>query len=194
VKVGAENKKQVRFMIVLLAILALIAIYNFKDYIGGTSAAAPPSATTQQKTAPGGLPVQDSSDPRLRTDILDASRKVKYEPGNRNPFALGVVIPPIDASVRTGAAAPTPTPIPTPTPWPKIPVKYYGFASKPGEPKKVFLKPEDKEQIYIVAQGEIVDRRYRLIQIQPTSVTMEDVLTGNRQPIPVEPLAQPGGR
>ena len=136
--------------------------------------------------------MQDSSDPRLRTDILDASRKVKYEPGNRNPFALGVVIPPIDASVRTG---PTPTPPPpTPTPWPKIPVKYYGFASKPGEPKKVFLKPEDKEQIYIVAQGEIIDRRYRLVQIQPTSVTMEDVLTGNRQPIQVEAPPQPGGR
>jgi hypothetical protein len=193
VKVGAENKKQVRFMIVLLAILALIAIYNFKDYIWGTSAAAPPaSATAQPKNAGGAFPVQDGSDPRLRTDILDASRKVKYEPGNRNPFALGVVIPPIDASVRTG---PTPTPPPpTPTPWPKIPVKYYGFASKPGEPKKVFLQPEGKEQIYIVAQGEIVDRRYRLVQIQPTSVTMEDVLTGNRQPIQVEPPPQPGGR
>src|SRR5215469_7669111 len=113
-------------MIALLAILALIAIYNFKDYIWGTSAAAPPaSATAQPKNAGGSFPVQDSSDPRLRTDILDASRKVKYEPGNRNPFALGVVIPTVDASVRIGT--PTPTPIPTPTPWPKIPVKYYGY-------------------------------------------------------------------
>ena len=192
-KVGAENKKQVRFMIVLLAILALIAIYNFKDTIWGSSAAAPPSATAQQKTAPGGLPVQDSSDPRLRTDILDNSRKVKYEAGNRNPFALGVEVKPPDFPVKLIGPTPTPPP-PTPTPWPKIPVKYYGFASKPGEPKKVFLKPEDKEQIYIVAQGEIIDRRYRLVQIQPTSVTMEDVLTGNRQPIQVEAPPQPGGR
>jgi len=193
VKVGAENKKQVRFMIVLLAILALIAIYNFKDTIWGSSAAAPPSATAQQKTAPGGLPVQDSSDPRLRTDILDNSRKVKYEAGNRNPFALAIEVKPPDFPVRPIGPTPSPTPTPTPPP-PRIPIKYYGFASKPGEPKKVFLKPEDKEQEYIVAQGEIVERRYRLVQIQPTSVTMEDVLTGNRQPIQVEPPPQPGGR
>jgi len=180
-------------MIVLLAILALIAIYNFKDTIWGSSAAAPPSATSQQKTAPGGLPVQDSSDPRLRTDILDNSRKVKYEAGNRNPFALGIEVKPPDFPVKLIGPTPTPPP-PTPTPWPRIPIKYYGFASKPGEPKKVFLKPEDKEQIYIVAQGEIIDRRYRLVQIQPTSVTMEDVLTGNRQPIQVEAPPQPGGR
>src|SRR5215467_14168334 len=118
-------------MIVLLAILALIAIYNFKDYIWGTSAAAPPaSATAQPKNAGGGFPVQDGSDPRLRTDILDASRKVKYEAGNRNPFAMGLT--PLPTPIADVKGTPTPTPIPTPTPWPKIPVKYYGFANKPG--------------------------------------------------------------
>ena len=82
---------------------------------------------------------------------------------------------------------------PTPPP-PPIPIKYYGLVSKPGEPKRIFLQPEGKEQVYISAQGEIVDRRYRVVQIQPTSVVMEDVLTGNRQTIQVEPLLQPGGR
>jgi hypothetical protein len=194
VKVGAENKTQVRAVIALMVILVLVGIYSFKDFIWGSSAAAPPaSATTQPKNASGGIPAQDSSDPRLRTDILDASRKVKYEAGNRNPFAMGAPpIPPIDASVRTG---PTPTPPPpTPTPLPRIPIKYYGLVSKPGEPKRVFLQPEGKEQEYIVGQGEIVDRRYRVVQIQPTSVVLEDVLTGNRQPIQVEPPPQPGGR
>jgi hypothetical protein len=193
VKLGAENKTKVRFMAVLLAILALVAIYNFRSYIwGSSSAAAPPvSAATQPKNASGGLPAQDTSDPRLRTDILDASRKVKYEAGNRNPFAIAIPVPTPISNVRGPA---TPTPVPTPTPIPKFPIKYYGFASKPGEPKRIFLAPEGKEQVYIVAQGEIVDRRYRVIQIQPASVVMEDVLTGNRQTIQVEPLLQPGGR
>ena len=191
-KVGAENKTKVRFMIGLMALLALVAIYNFKDYIWGTSAAAPPATATAQRRNTPGLPSQDSTDPRLRTDILDASRKVKYEAGNRNPFAMGLMpLPTPIAPVIGPPQAPTPTPTPPP---PKIPIKYFGFASKPGEPKRVFLQPEGKEPVYIVAQGEIVDRRYRLVQIQPTSVVMEDVLTGNRQPIPVEPLAQPGGR
>jgi hypothetical protein len=181
-------------MIALLAIFALVAIYNFRDSIWGSSAAAPPtSATAQQKNIPGGLPAQDSSDPRLRTDILDASRKVKYEAGNRNPFAMGIEVKPPDFPVRPNGPTPTPPP-PTPTPPPKFPIKYYGFASKPGEPKRIFLQPEGKEQVYISSQGDIIDRRYRVLQIQPTSVLMEDVLTGERQTIQVEPLLQPGGR
>lgn len=193
VKVGAENKTQVRLMMALMALLALVAIYNFRNSIWGSSAAAPPpSTTTPQKNAAGGLPVQDGSDPRLRTDILDASRKVKYEAGNRNPFAMGVPeVKPPDFPIK---ATPTPPPGPTPTPPPpKIPIKYFGFASKAGEPKKIFLQPEGNNQIYIVAQGEIVDRRYRVVLIQPSAVTMEDVLTGNRQPIQVETLP-PGAR
>jgi hypothetical protein len=66
-------------------------------------------------------------------------------------------------------------------------LKYYGYASKPGEPRKVFLADQSGERVFVVGQGEIVDRRYRLIQIQPSSVIMEDVLTNNRQPIPLTP-------
>jgi len=191
VKVGAENKKQVQVMVALLAILALVAIYNFRDSIWGSSAAAPAPASAQPKSS-GALPAQDGSDPRLRLDILDNSRKVKLEASNRNPFAVGVVIPPVVASVK---GTPTPTPMPpTPTPTPRIPIKYYGFvASRPGEPRKIFLQPEGKEQVYIAQLGDIVDRRYRVVQIQPTSVWMEDVVTNSRQQIQVEPMP-PGGR
>jgi hypothetical protein len=191
VKVGAENKTQLRVMVVLMALLALVAIYNFRNTIWGSSAAAPPPSTAApQKSVAGGLPVQDGSDPRLRTDILDASRKVKYEAGNRNPFAMGAIeVKQPDFPVKN----PSPPPPPPPPPPPKIPLKYYGFANKPGEPRKIFLQPEGKEQIYIVAQGEIVDRRYRVVQIQPASVVMEDVMTGNRQSILVETLP-PGAR
>jgi hypothetical protein len=128
----------------------------------------------------------------LRLDILEASRKVKYEAGARNPFAMGAI--PIIPTPFPVKGTPTPPPGPTPTPPPPpIPLKYYGFASKPGEPKRIFLQPEGGEQVYIAAQGDIVNRRYRVIQIQPTSVLMEDVLSGNRQSIKVEPLVL-GGR
>jgi hypothetical protein len=186
VKIGAESKTKVWVMLVLLAIFVLVALYNFKDSIWGTSAAAPaaPAPPPQQKKGSGTLPAHDASDPALRLDILDASRKVKYEAANRNPFAMETIaVKGPDFPVKT---VPTPTPIPTPTPWPKIPVKFYGFASKPGEPKKIFLQPEGKEQVYISKLGDIVDNRYRVVQIQSSSVTMEDVMTGNRQSIPVE--------
>ena len=44
-KIGAENKNQLRIMIVLLAILLLVGIYNFVDF-GTSSAAAPATSTT----------------------------------------------------------------------------------------------------------------------------------------------------
>ena len=48
-KIGAENKKQVRWMIALLAILLLVGIYNFVDF--GTSSAAAPAPATSTQTA-----------------------------------------------------------------------------------------------------------------------------------------------
>jgi hypothetical protein len=184
VNIGAENKKQVRLMAALLAVLALVFFYNFRDSIWGTSASAHPSAPVTQpqpKTA-GALPAPDGSDPRLRLDILNNSRRVKYEASGRNIFAMGAPdIPKIVAPPKLDPTGPTPTP--TPPPPPKIPLLYYGYASKPGEPRRIFLQPEGGGQVFIAAQGDIVNRRYRVVQIQPNQVVMEDVLTNNRQPI-----------
>jgi hypothetical protein len=73
---------------------------------------------------------------------------------------------------------PPPTPTPTPVP-PPIPLKFYGFASKANEPKKIFL--DNEGEVYVARQGDIVERKYKVIQINNTSVVMEDVLNNNRQ-------------
>jgi hypothetical protein len=181
VKIGAENKKEVRWMIALLAIALLVGIYNFVDF--GTSSAAPPATSTAQgqKKAP---PVTDSTlDPRLRTDILAASQSKKYEAG-RNIFRMEEK--PIEkpvAGVRPPMGPePPPTPTPTPPP-PPIPLKFYGFASKPNEPKRIFLAHEG--EVFVARQGDIVERQFKVVQINNTSVIIEDVLNNNRQPIPL---------
>lgn len=189
-QIGAENKKKVIAMAVLLAIGVALGIYNFKDFLWSSNASAAPSvpaaATSQPKPVAGVLPPQDTSDPRLRLDILETSRKVKHEPG-RNIFTMEVAtIEKIAGDVRQQPWGPPPPPTPTPIPTPPpIPINYYGFASKPGEPKKVFLQQKGAEEVYVVGLGDIVARRYRVVQIQANSVTMEDVLTNNRQQIPV---------
>jgi len=190
VKIGAENKKKVITMAVLLAIALPLTLYSFRGMVGGSSAGPRPSsrgaAPQPGKTGLSG-PIQDpSQDPRLRTDILEASRKIKYEPG-RDIFHMKALPTPTPiAAVRVATPTPPQGPTPTPPP-PPIPLKYYGFASKPGEPRKVFLADQSGERVFVAGQGDIVDRRYRLIQIQPSSVIMEDVLTNNRQPIPFTP-------
>jgi hypothetical protein len=185
VKIGAENKKQVRWMIALLAIALLVGIYNFVDF-GTSSAAAPANSNTapSQPKKSGGPQVADSTlDPRLRLDILAASQNKKYEVGGRNIFRMeeAVKIPTVEQAVRTpmGPDLP-PTPTPTPPP-PPIPLKFYGFASKPNEPKKIFL--DNEGEVYVAKQGDIVERKYKVIQINNTSVIMEDVLNNNRQTI-----------
>jgi hypothetical protein len=190
VRLGAENRKEVMVMAVLLAIAIPLVLYAFKDALWGSNAAASPSvpSAAPQLKAPGAMPVQDSSqDPRLRLDILEASRNVKYEAGGRNIFRKQEPkIEPTITPVRQAFIGPlAPTPTPPPPPPPPMPLNYYGFASKPGEPRKVFLQEKGGEQQFIVGQGDIVARRYKVIQIQTNSVLMEDVLNNNRESIPL---------
>jgi hypothetical protein len=189
VKLGAENKKQVRWMIALLAILVLVGIYNFVDF--GTSSAAAPAPATSTQTAPQGArkssgapQLPDSTlDPRLRLDILAASQNKKYEAGGRNIFRMEELkIPQMQGSARLGEMGPPAPPTPTPTPPPPpIPLKFYGFASKSSEPKRIFL--DDEGEVFVARQGDIVERKYKVIQINNTSVIIEDVLNSNRQTI-----------
>ena len=70
-----------------------------------------------------------------------------------------------------------------PPPPPPINLKFFGFANKPGEPKKIFLS--QGEDVFIAGEGDIVDRRYKILHITPVSVEVEDVLNNNRQSIPL---------
>ena len=65
------------------------------------------------------------------------------------------------------------TPPPPPTA-PPIPLKFFGFASKVGEPKKIFL--EQGEDVWIAGEGEIVDRRYKVVRISNNAVEIQDVV------------------
>jgi hypothetical protein len=68
-------------------------------------------------------------------------------------------------------------------PPPPITLKFFGFANRPGETKKVFLS--QGEDVFIAAEGDIVDRRYRVLHISPTAVDVEDVINNNRQSLPL---------
>jgi hypothetical protein len=190
VKIGAENKKQVIIMAVLLAVAAAVVIYDFSG--SGTSSAAPPAPSTSGRggSAGKGGPqqiAQNDLDPTLRLDVLEASRKVKYEAGGRNIFRMEEPPPPKPiTTVRATPPPGPPTPTPTPPP-PPIPLKFYGFANKPGEAKKIFLAEGDPQNsvVFIAKQGDIVDRRYRVLQISANSVQIEDVLYNNKQTIPL---------
>ena len=186
----------------VLGVLAVLAVaYEIIPMLTGPSspessaqAAAPVPRVTARPARKLGKPGKkertESLDPTLRLELLAASEQTQYQGSGRNIFVsqAEVVIPPPVAPGSPDAPGATKGPdiypvpqIPAPTP---IPLQFYGFASRAGEPKKIFLKLGD--DVWVAGEGEIVDRRYKVIRITPTSVEIQDVVnSGPPQSIPL---------
>jgi hypothetical protein len=193
VQLGLENKKKATWAAVLGVVAVLAAGYQIIPWFSGSSTAAsnaPVAAPTltpaAKRGAKGAKKVRlQSLDPTLRLDLLASSEQTQYEGNGRNIFVsqAEVIAQPI-APANTDAATTPPYVLPQPPPAPPIPLKFYGFASRPGEPKKIFLKAG--EDVFVAGEGEIVDRRYKVIRISATSVEIQDVVnSGPPQNIPL---------
>jgi len=200
VQLGLENKKQTKWAIVLGVVALLAVAYEFipmfmggsaSDAAGSAQAAAP--ATTRSPARSGGKAAKkihvENLDPTLRLDLLAATERTIYEGSGRNIFVSRADEVVIQQPMGTGVTDPkkveeqpyAPPQIPTAPP---IPLKYFGFASRPGEQKRVFLS--QGEDVFVAGEGEIVNRRYKVIRISPTSVEMQDmVFSGPPQNIPL---------
>jgi hypothetical protein len=196
VQLGLENKKKTTWA-AALAVVALLAVaYEFIPFFTGASepassaqAAAPTATREKPRTGrrPGKKLRVENLDPTLKLDLLATSEKTQYEGSGRNIFvsqAEPVVIPhPITTGTTEAAGGDQYRP-PTPAQAPPIPLKFYGFASRTGESKKIFLKLG--EDVFVAGEGEIVDRRYKVIRISPNSVEIQDVVnSGPPQNIPL---------
>jgi hypothetical protein len=200
-RLGAENRSKL-IAASVLGVVALVLTVHFVFglvYSAPASAVAPAAApaavpapiehprvraTGRKKAAPAAA--SDASlDPTLRFDWLKSSEDTKYEGLGRNIFRATEIPTPVQtAKLKPKPAPPTvPLPPPGPPPPPPINLKFFGFASKPGESKKIFLSQGD--DVFIAGEGEIVDRRYKIVRISPFSVEIEDVLNNNRQVIPL---------
>jgi hypothetical protein len=200
VKLGIENRNKLIFAVVLLAVALLLGgRFVASLFDGSSTAAAPVAASSTAAPAdtldlPAAKPKDHSAvkkpvsarslDPTLRFDLLKVSEETKYEGTGRNIFRAFVAPPPppimpVATDHQAGPQLP-----PQPPPPPPIDLKFYGFAiSKPGEAKRVFLL--QGEDVFIAKEGDIVDRRYKVVHITPNAVEILDVLSNNRQSIPL---------
>jgi len=202
VQLGAENRTKLITAISLGVVALVLAGSRFiGSFGGGSSSAAAPAPVNVSEGSPQALPspaprsqrknrnagrkeaATASLDPTLRYDLLRASEDTKYGGAGRDIFRVHVDIQPLVAPVSTSHGPMGPQPPPPPPPPPPIDLKYYGFASKPGEPKRIFLK--QREDVFIAGEGDIVDRRYKVVRISPNAVEILDVLSNNRQSIPL---------
>ena len=194
-KLGLEDKKKTKWAIALgvLAVLAaawqVVPIFMDSSTPSSSAQAAAPSATKvpARTAAKGKKPRAENLDPTLRLDLLATIEQTQYQGNGRNIFVSQAEVVKIDTPVAPGHTdepkAPIWTPPPAPTA-PPIPLKFYGFASQTGESKKIFLQNGD--DVFIAGEGEIVDRRYKVIRISPNSVEIQDmVYSGPPQNIPL---------
>jgi hypothetical protein len=198
VQLGFENKKQTMWAAALGVVAVLAMAYEIIPMFSGSStpatsaqAAAPVAthAAARLGTKPGKKPRLENLDPTLRLNLLATSEQTLYEGHGRNIFvsqAEDVIIPKPIASGTPDAQHGIGYQTPTPQQPPPIPLKFYGFASRAGEPKKIFLKSVTGEDVWVAGEGEIVDRRYKVIHITPTSVEIQDmVYSGPPQNLPL---------
>jgi len=213
VKLGIENRKQMIAAAVLGLVALLIIVYQFMPSSSTIASTTPMTAATDPRglaanaahpTAHHGSastsakkerPAQ-SLDPTLHLQELASTEQIKYEGSGRNIFVsqAAVEIPtPQGTGVTDGGKGKNKgkdgpkdvvISIPPPAAPPPIPLKFFGFASQPGEPKRVFLSKGD--DFFIAGEGEIVDRRYKVVRISATSVEIQDlVVSGPPQSIPL---------
>ena len=206
-KLGIENRKQTILAAVLGGVLLLLVIYRFMPSSSTIASTLPATSPTANEVKPlsrsaaraarhaAALSVAkkprpaESLDPTLHLAELASTEQIKYEGSGRNIFvaqADAPIPPPVASGRSDGPGGPSGAiyQLPAATPPPPIPLKFFGFASKPGAPKKVFLSKG--EDVFIAGESEVVDRRYKVVRITPTAVEIQDVVgSGPPQSVPL---------
>jgi hypothetical protein len=169
---------------------------------------APPKASTakrqRQEFRPSLKAAQESADPAridptLRLDLLQKLASVSMASGGRSLFEFGpdtvaapkpaLPEPKIEVKPVGQMHGPDPPPPPPPPPVkpppPPINLKFYG-ASLPiqGGAKRVFCLQGD--EIFTPSEGDLIQKRYRIVRINPSSVLVEDVEHKHQQMIPID--------
>jgi hypothetical protein len=126
-------------------------------------------------------------DPTLRMAAMLVTESLVYTGGGRNIFSSSSVpvdIPKPIAPVRTAKVVPGPPPPPPgPPPPPPIDLKFFGTASGANGARRAFLLHGD--DVFLASDGEIVQRRYKVISVSATSIVVEDMANSNRQTLPL---------
>ena len=136
-------------------------------------------------------------DPTLHLTLLTKLKDVKVEGNSRSLFDISNA-PPVEiakikepAKIKPSPVGPMPPPPPAaPPPPPKappIPLKFYGFVNpnKSGAKRAFFLHNED---IIIASEGEVIEKRYKIVRIGVNSAIVEDTefKENNQQTLPLE--------
>jgi hypothetical protein len=138
-------------------------------------------------------------DPTLRLELIKRLAAVQIEGGSRTIFDFGAAPPPkqpdppkIFPKPPTAVAAAAPPPPVSLTPAapvkptaPPIRLKFYGFVGGARtKTKRAFFL--DGEDIFVAGEGDVIQKRYRVVRIGLNSVVMEDLEFKSQQTLNLE--------
>ena len=181
-KLGTENKTKTILALVLAALAIFLVVRNFTG--GGEESSAPQTAqhaAAHASRKPARTLLAQSLDPSLRFDLLKSTEDVTYKGTGRNIFTDSAPPPDIpkpeapDVQANTGP--------PPPPPPPPIDLKFYGYEGPKNGNRQIFLLRG--EDIFLAREGQIIDRRYKIMHIGPNSVEIQDVLTNHTETKPL---------
>ncbi len=206
-RIGTEDKKKLTVLGVVgvFGIAAAVYIYSQLSTPDAPAAAAPvvvtgPTAPAAAKPVGRSVPgnavggaaknvgtTSAQLDPTLRMGPMLVTESLVYSGSGRNIFSMTsapIAIPVPIASVRPkGPVVPVYMPPPGPPPPPPIDLKFFGTAtSADGKRRAFLLKGED---VFLASDGDIVQRRYKIVAISANSVLVEDMANNNRQTLPL---------
>jgi hypothetical protein len=130
--------------------------------------------------------------PQLHTDGVERARKTEYKSSGRNIFSRELPPPPPGHSDKPKPEpyGPKWEPPPPPPPPPTLPVKFFGYGTVPnGTVRLAFFT--DGQETYVVAEGELLMNRFRILRIGNANLEFEEVSTGLRGTAPLEEQAAP---
>ena len=200
-KIGSEDKKKVIIASVLgVVVLILVVLQALPKFGGGeTPAQLPPRivqgparTSTQRETQTGAAheasKVSSSAagsmaglDPTLHPEWMAAAESLEYAGKGRNIFSMESA--PVDIPKPTAPPRPSEPVAQGPPPPPPIDLKFFGYEAHSGGDRKAFLLHGD--DVFIAAQGDVVDHRYKVVAIAPMSIQVEDIPFNNTQTLPL---------
>ncbi len=193
-KLGTEDRKKLPILIVA-GVLALGAIYYMYSQL--STPGTPPPAVTSAPSASRLSPANTTRtvtkpaarlDPTLHMEAMLVTESLVYSGNGRNIFSAGPSAKDLIVTEVKQVEIPHPiTPARPQTPVasgpPPIDLKFFGTETAGGGARRAFLL--HGEDVFLVASGDIVQRRYRVVRIDARSILMEDIANNNQQTLPL---------
>ena len=200
-KTGAEDRRKVIILIVLLAIVVPVGIWELRGYFSMPSTPRPvqSAAPHQAPTAAAGSATADDPegpeaekintiDPTLHLAKLEQSEDVDYHGTGRNIFSPESVPVHIERPIISPRPVPQPVQVQLPPPVPQAPpidLKYFGYSEDKANRGSIKAFLVHGEDIFMARSGEVIDHRYKVGTISPGSVQVTDLSYNNTQTLTI---------